>query len=288
MTRRGCLVLVLVLGCGLFNRDRSKPKRTATPPKGLRTPSSPRGPMLAADPTPAPTLATLLREGGLVGVSDGIGGIVDDDGAHAGEVAWLVATLTRGADDDEARTLIKIRRAAFGTHVPAAGDRGVLDDDVLDDRGLGIDAAGVALVGSEGPCLARRGPAVVTALEVGGHAIDVRWPLLDCGPGPWAPLGLVAARIPTSFRWDPPRCDDEDPAVLEAWASTDAGDATRLGALRDGRMLVGLVGHDAGGGRLWIAGDGDWHTRTFTLAGKAVIGCAPPVAAPAIAESSDG
>jgi len=274
MKRGVLLVLVLWAGCGLLNKSRSKPKRVATS-RPLRVAPLPKGPGLAADPTPAPTGIQVLTEGLLAGISDGTGAWLDDEGAKQGEVAWLTATLDRSTDSEQARLLVRIRRAAFGVHIPRMGERGEIDDDVLDDRGLDIDASAVALLGPDGPCLAQRGRAVVTALDTGGHRIDIRWPLVGCGPGPWAPLGIIAQRVPTTLRWTPPQCEvtDED---RDAWSLVENDSITRLGVLRDGDAVVGLVGQGAGGNWLWIADE--WRARGFTLAGKPALGCAETIA----------
>jgi hypothetical protein len=274
------LVVALAAGCGLFPK-RGKPKRVATP-KAKRVGPEKKGLDLAADPLPTPTVAQILESGLLVGISDGVASVLDDEGAKEGEVAWLTASLERGGDDERARTLLKIRRAAFGVHIPRAGERHEVEDDVLEDRGLGIDASAVALIGPDGPCLARRGKPVVTALETGGHRLDIRWPLEGCGPGPWAPIGIVAQRIPTTLRWTPPTCEETDDA-RDAWSVIADDSITRLGVLRDGTALVGLVGQAHDGNWLWIADQ--WQARGFTLAGKPAIGCPT---APAAIESDVG
>lgn len=281
MMRSACVALVFLLSCGSFNRSRATARRVA-PRAALRVPPAARGLDLAADPTPAPTAAMIFGEGLLAGISDGEGATIDDQAARPGEVAWLTARLERGGDDREARTLLAIRRAAFGAHVPASAERRELDNDVLEDRGMGIDADAIALVGPNGPCLARRAPAVVTALSTGGHSLDVRWPLLDCGPGPWAPVGVAAHRIPTTLRWVPPQCD-ERPEIREAWASAGAPEAGRLGAIWDGDALVALVGE----GTLWLPGPDGWRTRGFAMAGVSGREC-PSTVADVVDETDPG
>lgn len=274
MRRGGVLVLALVAGCGLLNKSRSKPKRVATPTP-VRVGPLPKGVVIAADPTPTPTGIQVLSEGFLAGISDGTGAWLDDEGAKAGEVAWLTATLDRNTDAEQARLLVRIRRAAFGVHIPRAGERHEIDEDVLEDRGLGINASAVALLGPEGPCVAQRGPAVVTALDTGGHRIDIRWPLVGCGPGPWAPVGIIAQRVPVTLRWTPPQCEvtDED---RDAWSLVDNDAITRLGVLRDDTAIVGLIGQGADGNWLWVADQ--WRARSFTLAGKPALPCTPAAA----------
>lgn len=271
MTRGVLVVLVALAGCGLLDRGKSKPKRVATP-KPLRVGPAAKAGDLAADPTPAPTTAQILAEGGLAGISDGTGALIADDGAVSGEIVWLAATLDRGTNDEQGRTLIRIRRAAFGVHVPRVGDRREIAQDVLEDRGLGIDASAVALVGEGGVCLAQRGKPIVTALDVGGHRLDIRWPLLGCPPGPWAPIGFVAYRVSPTLRWVPPQCDEPDD-VRAAWQDANADPLVRLGGLRDGETIVALVGQQADGNWLWFATPDGWRARGFALAGKPAIGC---------------
>lgn len=266
MTRLSAAVLLsLVAGCGLFPQQRTKPRR-AKSTKPTRVAPAARGPGGASIPERAPSTAEVLAGGLLAGISDASNGLLVDASARPGQVAWLGAELGR-EDAETARTLVIVRRAAFGVHVPAAGERRPIDDDVLEDRGLGIDTSAIALLGPRGPCPTRRGPPVVTAVDLGGHTLDVRWPLLDCGPGPWAPLGLMAVGIPTTLRWDPPRCDGTDPAEA-AWASTGSTGA-RLGALWDGESLVALIGD----GVLWLPGPSGWQTRPFELAGAQALPC---------------
>jgi hypothetical protein len=278
--RLACLAVALVLGCGLFNRNRDRKPQRVAPKIALRVPPAARGPGLASIPEQARPTAEILGEGVLVGIRDGVSEVLDDPAAIAGEVAWLGPVLTRDREDD-ARTLVVVRRAAFGVHVPAAGERHGVDDDVLRDRGLGVDFDVVALIGPDRPCLTARQAPVVTAMEVGGHVLDVRWPLADCGPGPWAPVGLVAAGISRMLRWEAPACDEPED-IRAAWANAGDPATTHLGVLRDGEAIVALLGE----GTLWIAGPGGWSSRPFPLGGASARGC--PDAAAAAPADTDG
>ncbi|MBL8949057.1 MAG: hypothetical protein JNK45_38155 [Myxococcales bacterium] len=281
-TRLAFLAAALVLGCGLFNGNRDRKAQRVAPKIARRVPPAARGPGLASIPEQARPTAELLGEGVLVGIRDAVSEVLDDPAAIEGEVAWLGPVLTRDREDD-AHTLVVVRRAAFGVHVPSSGERHAVDDDVLDDRGLGVDFDVVALIGPERPCLTARQAPVVTAMQLGGHVLDVRWPLADCGPGPWAPVGLVAAGISRTLRWEAPACDEPED-IRAAWQSAGDPATTHLGVLRDGEAIVALIGE----GTLWIAGPGGWTSRPFPLGGATARGCGEAAAAEATLTETDG
>lgn len=276
------LAAALALGCGMLNGNRERKAQRVAPKIARRVPPAARGPGLASIPEQARPTAEILGEGVLVGIRDAVSDVLEDPAAVAGEVAWLGPVLTRDREDD-AHTLVVVRRAAFGVHVPAAGERHGVDDDVLHDRGLGVDFDVVALIGPERPCLTARQAPVVTAMEVGGHVLDVRWPLTDCGPGPWAPVGLVAAGISRTLRWEAPTCDEPED-IDAAWQSAGDPATPHLGVLRDGEAIVALIGE----GTLWIAGPGGWTPRPFPMGSATARRCPEATASePALAEPSD-
>lgn len=276
MTTRDSVLALVVLaslaGCGSFggggagarsassSSARGKPQRTPPP---SRRPSELQ---IIARPVP-----DVLGEGLWVAVMDADSSLVIDEIGAPDRVAWLGARLDR-SDAGSARTLVKVRRAAFGVHVPLAGERAKVSLDVLEERGIAIDTDTIVLFGETTICPAHRGDAIVTALDDGGHTLDVRWQLEGCPAGPWAPFGLSAPAIPTTLRWVPPSCEQTEPEDPPAGY---------------GRLLVGeleVARFDAG--TVWIARADSWTAKSIATVGSTARGCPPTDAAPPVDESN--
>lgn len=261
-------------GCGTLARGRAAAERAGKQAPRRTPPPSRRPPEIQLVQRPIPDV---LGEGTWVAIVDADSDLVVDEIGAPDAIAWLGARLDR-RDAASARTLVVVRRAAFGVHVPLAGERATVSLDVLEDRGLAIDTDTIVLFGAATMCPARRGAAIVTAIDDGGHTLDVRWQLEGCPAGPWAPFGLSAPGIPTSLRWVPPSCDQgeiEDPPAGY------------------GRLLVGereVARFDEG--MVWIARDDSWVPRSIATAGAVARGCptteaAVPVDEPGPSDTAD-
>jgi hypothetical protein len=265
----GVVVLASLAGCGAAStaarRSRAALERAATRAPGggpQRTPPRSRRP--AEPPVVSRPIPEVLGEGTWVAIMDASSGLVVDEIDAPDPVAWIGVRLDR-SDAAAARTLLRVRRAAFGVHVPRAGERREVPLDVLEERGLAIDTDTIVLFGPDSICPARRGAAMVTAIDDGGHALDVRWRLEGCPTGPWAPFGLSAPGIPTTLRWVAPDCastaDDDPPAGY-------------------GRLVVGeweLARFDDAA--VWVAREQTWTRKPIATAGSVPRGCS--AAAPA-------
>jgi hypothetical protein len=286
---RGCFgiaALLLAIGC-----DKSGSSRKSESPTqyARRLAGLPKrgGLQFAGDPTTPPPVAELLTRAQLIPVVDGVRSSWDDP--LAGHDTWWIGPVIDRLDDgDSGRRVLAVRRAAFGQHVPAAGERGEVDDETLLDTGYADERNQVILIGPARQCIAGRGPAQVIAAVVGGHVLDLRWPLLGCDGEPWAPVGLIVDRQPSLLRWLPSACPDPQ-AITEAW-SVAAPDPrpeawTELGALVIAEVPYALLAHDGARGVMLIAPQnegGAWTTRGFEAAELTPKrnGCAPPLLDP--------
>jgi hypothetical protein len=273
--------LFVVVAC-----DKQKPQRTAVPSKPQRIAVPKRGSAsIAGNPLPEPELVDMFSNATLVPIADAVldawSGV--DTG---GETLWIGPMIDRLEDGHEGRTALAIRRAAFGRRVPAAGERADIDDDPLLDAGYADERRLVVLIGPESQCIAARGQAQLIAEVAGGHVLDLRWRLEGCGGGPWAPIGLLVDRQPTSLRWRGAACPEPEP-IAKAWASArpEREGWTELGALVIGDEPHALVGHDGVRGVVLVAPKekaGAWTTLIFDAEGLTPVrhGCEPEATSP--------
>ncbi len=288
VTRRasGCLLalaLVPALACDKSKSAAKAAAAAATHPPRAAVPRKYLGFPMAADPTPAPELADVFAAAKLVPIADGVGsGWADVDAG--GETLWIGPVIDRLDDGKSGRASLAIRRQAFGQHVPAAGERAELDDDeLLLEHGFADEQRLVVLVGEARQCIAMRGRARVISTVVGGHLLDLRWPAEGCGPGPWAPVGLVVERQPMALRWRVAACPDADP-IASVWSAVlpaEHAQWTELGAFVVGDEPYALVAHDGNDGVLFVAPKqkgAKWTRLPFDAGGLAPIrhGCPPP------------
>ncbi|MBC7978187.1 MAG: hypothetical protein H7138_24650 [Myxococcales bacterium] len=277
---------LLVAGCDKQSQGTSPGESAVQSARRLAGLPKRGGMQFAGDPTTPPPVAETLAGARLIPVADGLGSAWQEPFA-GDETFWIGPVIDRLDDGDSGRKALAVRRAGFRHHVPAAGEVAEVDDDTLLDAGYADTQRDLVLIGPERQCVAGRGTARVIATVVGGHVLDLRWPLLGCGHGPWAPIGLVAERMPVQLRWRASTCPEPE-TIADAWSIARPGGPeagwTELGALVIGDEAYAVIGHDGERGVMLIAPEkpgGPWNARSFDAPELIPIrhGCAPPPAA---------
>lgn len=225
-------VLLALALPGACNRDRS-PQRTATPKPQRTATKRPGTPTIAGDPLPGPPLSEVFAHAVWLRVDPGSG----PDGAP--EVVDPPRVSTE--DGHFGRRVLALKRAAFGTHVVRRGESRAIDVDDLED--LDIERAShVYLLGPARTCVAVADTARVVVLDDHGRELELRHAIVGCGPGPHAPFGIVAERIPMQLGWVPARCDEAAHwTAAEAAVARDAEAPARVGTLVLGNAIVAHV-----------------------------------------------
>jgi hypothetical protein len=226
------LGLALVLPGASCNRDRT-PQRTATPkPQRTATPK-PGTPTIAGDPLPGPPLSEVFANATWLRV---------DPASGPNGAAELVDPPRVSTQDGRfGKIVLALKRAAFGTHVVRRGEVGPIDVDDLDD--LDVERAShVYLFGPARTCVAVTTTTRAVVLDDFGRELELRHLLEGCGPGPHAPLGLVAERVPMQLGWVPASCDDDARwAAAETAVAREVDAPTRVGTLTLGNDVVAHV-----------------------------------------------
>jgi hypothetical protein len=235
--------LALVVGVALVSgvackRDRTpqrtavnKPQRTAPPKRGT--------PTIAGDPNPGRPLSEVFAGATWMRIA----------AATAADGSPEVVDPPRLSTEDGhfGRTVLAIKRAAFGKHVVKQGESAAIPADELDDLEL-ERASHVFLLGQARTCVAMADVTRAIVLDAYGRELELRHSLVGCGPGPHAPVGFVAERVPIQLGWVPAQCD-EDPrwdVAEEAVAQTIEAPA-RVGVIvfGDEPVVHVLAGDDA-------------------------------------------
>ena len=225
MSRTGALVLVV--GAALVSAPACKrdgtPQRTATNKPQRTATNKPGTPTIAGDPNPGRPLSEVFANATWMRIA------ADTGPGGAPEVVDPPRVSTE--DGHFGRKVLAIKRAAFGDHVVKQGESAPIPADDLDDLEL-ERATHVFLVGQGRTCVAVAGVTRVVVLDAFGRELELRHALDGCGPGPHAPVGFIAERVPIQLGWVPADCDD-DPrwtAAEEAVAASVEG-STRVGVI---------------------------------------------------------
>jgi hypothetical protein len=195
------IAAVLALGLGLScKRDKTTPQRTKSKVAQRTATRTPGFPM-AGDPTPGPPLSEVFANATWL--------CVDPGASPNGEPEVVDPPLVSTEDGAYGQRVLAVKRAAFRRRVVKPGDSAPIDDDDFEDLELHRESH-VILVGEARICVATPGVTRAIALDGGGHELQLRHALVGCGPGPHAPIGLVAERVPYQLGWVPATCDDPD------------------------------------------------------------------------------
>jgi hypothetical protein len=253
VSRALALVLLASLVPGLAcKRDRTpqrtavnKPQRTATPKPGT--------PVIGGDPNPGRPLSEIFANATWMRIA----------AASAPDGSPEVVDPPRLAAEDGhfGRSVLAIKRAAFGTHVVKQGESAPIPADALDDLEL-ERATHVFLLGQARTCVAMADVSRVVVLDAFGRELELRHALVGCGPGPHAPVGFVTERVPIQLGWVPAQCDD-DPrwAAAEEAVARNVEAPARVGVIVFGEEPVVHV----------LAGDDALHLAIATERGGPIV-----------------
>lgn len=238
------LVALAVALAGACKKDTTAPQRTKS--KVLQRTATKKGGWpytggwpVAGDPTPGPPLSEVFANAKWFSIDPGAG----PDGMPEVVEPPLVSTQ----DGAYGQRVLAIKRAAFRRRVVKPGDSAPLDDDAIDD--LDLEPPPHVFVVGPRPCVATPGITRVIVLDAFGRELQLRHAMVGCGPGPHAPIGFAAERIPFQIAWVPATCDDHD----EGWHKAEVAIGHTVEApARVGKIVFGespivhvLAGDDA-------------------------------------------
>jgi hypothetical protein len=182
---------------------------------------------MAGDPRPGPPLAEVLAGATWLRVDPPVGPDASPE---------LVDPPRLASEDGHfGQHVLKLKRAAFGTHVVRRDESGPIDEREMKELEIDRPPA-VVLVGPGRTCVATPGNSRVVVLDDFGRELELRHELTGCGPGPHAPLGLLAERIPIQLAWIAARCSD---AAAEWTKAVEALGPDVEAPLRVGRFVFG-------------------------------------------------
>jgi hypothetical protein len=171
------------------------------------------------------------------------------------------------------RTVLAIKRAAFGKHVVRQGESAAITDRALQDLEL-ERASHVFLVGEGRTCVATAGVTRAVVLDAFGRELELRHALVGCGPGPHAPVGFVAERVPIQLGWIAASCaDDQGWSVAEEAVARSVDVPARVGIIVFGEEPVVHV----------LAGDDALHLAIASERGGPIVRNIPDLEARALA-----
>ena len=253
MSLARALVLAAMLLPGLAcKRDRTPPRTGVKTPQRTATPKT-GTPTIAGDPSPGRPLSEVFANATWMRIAAGTA----SDGAP--EVVDPPRLSTE--DGHFGRSVLAIKRAAFGKHVVKQGESAPIPADDLEDLEL-ERASHVFLVGEARTCVAMAGVTRVVVLDAFGRELELRHALDGCGPGPHAPVGFVAERVPIQLGWIAASCA-EDPrwTVAEEAVAQSVESPTRVGTIVFGEEPVVHV----------LAGDDALHLAIATERGGPIL-----------------